>query len=118
MKVFISLLILMFSLQSLTKADDIRDFEIEGMSVGDSALNFVDKITLDSNKSYMWEDKKYEGKAVKLSEDKDKKIITLAQGEKTPRLVLNMAKDELIGWTNYCQDFRFHLVGMNLLNNY
>ena len=33
-------LVLNFSLQSWTKADDIRDFEIEGMSIGDSALEY------------------------------------------------------------------------------
>ena len=43
MKVFISILILIFSFQSLTKADDIKDFEIEGMSVGDSLLDFFDQ---------------------------------------------------------------------------
>ena len=40
MRVFLSVLILIFSLQSLTKADDIRDFEIEGMSIGDSLLDY------------------------------------------------------------------------------
>ena len=39
MRVFIAVLVLIFSLQSLTKADDIRDFEIEGMSIGDSLLD-------------------------------------------------------------------------------
>ena len=33
-------MILTLSLQSWTKADDISDFEIEGMSVGDSALDY------------------------------------------------------------------------------
>ena len=40
MKVFLAVLILIFSFQSWTKANDIRDFEIEGMSIGDSLLNF------------------------------------------------------------------------------
>jgi len=40
MRVFIAVLVLIFSFQSWTKADDIRDFEIEGMSVGDSLLDF------------------------------------------------------------------------------
>jgi len=40
MRVFFAVLILIFSLQSWTKADDISDFEIEGMSIGDSALDF------------------------------------------------------------------------------
>ena len=40
MKRLLLILILTLSLQSWTKADDIRDFEIEGMSIGDSALDF------------------------------------------------------------------------------
>ena len=40
MRIFLTVLILTFSLQSLTKADDIRDFEIEGISIGDSALDY------------------------------------------------------------------------------
>ena len=32
--------ILTISFQSWAKADDIRDFEIEGMSIGDSALDY------------------------------------------------------------------------------
>ena len=41
MRVFIAVLVLIFSFQSWTKADDIRDFEIEGLSIGDSLLNFI-----------------------------------------------------------------------------
>ena len=40
MRILISVLILIFSFQSLTNADDISEFEIEGMSIGDSALKF------------------------------------------------------------------------------
>ena len=49
MRVFIAVLVLIFSLQSWTKADDIRDFEIEGMSIGDSALDFYSKDTITSS---------------------------------------------------------------------
>ena len=38
MKFIISLVILIFSLQYLAKAEDIRDFQIDGMSIGDSIL--------------------------------------------------------------------------------
>ena len=37
---FTTVLIFIFSLQFWTKADDISEFEIEGMSIGDSALDF------------------------------------------------------------------------------
>ena len=53
-------LILTFSFQTLIKADNIRDFEIEGMSIGDSALKYFDKKILENNKEYEWyEDKFY-----------------------------------------------------------
>ena len=53
MRVFLVALVLIFSLQSLTKADDIRDFQIEGMSVGDSLLDFFSekKININSSKT-------------------------------------------------------------------
>ncbi len=40
MKILFIILILVFNLQSLTKADDIKDFQIENMSVGDSLLKY------------------------------------------------------------------------------
>ena len=43
MKKILTILVLIFSLQSWTNADDIRDFEIEGISVGDSLLDFKSK---------------------------------------------------------------------------
>ena len=43
MKRLLLILILTFSFQSLTKADDIRDFQIEGMSIGDSLLDFYNQ---------------------------------------------------------------------------
>ena len=42
-------LILILSFQSLTKADDIRDFQIEGMSLGDSLLDFYTKNEIKRN---------------------------------------------------------------------
>jgi len=50
MRVFLTVLILIFSLQSWTKADDIREFEIEGMSVKDSLLNYFSKKKILKNK--------------------------------------------------------------------
>ena len=49
MRIFLSVLILIFSLQSWNKADDISEFEIEGMSLGDSALDFFSESEIISN---------------------------------------------------------------------
>ena len=60
MRIFLSVLILIFSLQSWTKADDIRDFQIEGMSIGDSALNYFSKSKLKDLRSKNYtKNKKY-----------------------------------------------------------
>ena len=37
------ILIFTFSFQSLAKADDIRDFQVEGISIGDSLLDFFNE---------------------------------------------------------------------------
>ena len=60
MKVFIAVLVLIFSLQSWTKADDISDFEIEGVGVGVSLLDFMDKKDIESaNVTYYPSSKKF-----------------------------------------------------------
>ena len=43
LKIYIIIFLFIFSSQSWTKADDIYQFEIEGMSVGESALKYFDK---------------------------------------------------------------------------
>lgn len=42
-------LVLIFSFQFLSKADDIKDFQIEGMSVGDSLLNYMSAKDIKNN---------------------------------------------------------------------
>ena len=65
MRVFIAVLVLIFSLQSWTKADDISDFEIEGMSARDSLLKYITKAEIEkkkssySDKGYIYPSKKY-----------------------------------------------------------
>ena len=63
MKVFLTVLVLIFAFHSWTKADDIRDFEIEGMSVGDSLLDYFPKYLIDEainkSSSLYYKNKKY-----------------------------------------------------------
>ena len=61
MRVFLAVLVLIFSFQSWTKADDIRDFEIEGMSIGDSLLDFINinEIKKAEENPSFYPDKKY-----------------------------------------------------------
>ena len=59
MRVFLSILILIFSFQSWTKAEDISDFEIEGISIGDSALDFFTKSEILAGKASYYKNNKY-----------------------------------------------------------
>jgi len=50
MRTFLTILILFFTFQTWAKADDIRDFEIENMSLYDSALNYFSKKKIKQGK--------------------------------------------------------------------
>ena len=96
MRVFIAVLVLTFGLQSLTKADDIRDFQIEGMGVGDSLLDYYSE---EEIKSRIFEDypgsdkfkrfysykhesfKTYEGVQVNFKKNDKKYIIHALAGQ-------------------------------------
>tara|TARA_B100000767_G_C19493690_1_gene421297 strand:- start:112 stop:687 length:576 start_codon:yes stop_codon:yes gene_type:complete len=59
MKRLLLILILTLSFLSLSKADDITDFQIEGMSIGDSALNFFSKNQIIKNSRKYYNNKKF-----------------------------------------------------------
>ncbi len=67
MKIYFFIFVLLINLQSWTKADDIRDFQIEGMSLGESALKYFNMSTLEDNKEYEW------------FSDKSKKFIAISE---------------------------------------
>ena len=58
MKIILSVLILIFGLQSWSKANDIRDFEIEGISIGDSLLDFMTIQEIKKNEIKYFKDKR------------------------------------------------------------
>ena len=53
----ILILILTFSFQPLTKANDIRDFQIEGMSIGDSLLDYFNKKDIEQKAKALYPNK-------------------------------------------------------------
>ena len=59
MRIFIGILILIFSLQSWTQADDIRDFQIEGMSLYESGLKYFTKSRIKKNEEDYYKKKTY-----------------------------------------------------------
>ena len=59
MRVFIAVLVLIISFQSWSKADDMSEFEIEGISIGDSLLDHFTKKAITNSKKINYKDNKY-----------------------------------------------------------
>ena len=60
MKKLLAIIVLGLFLITPSQSDDIRDFEIEGISVGDSLLDYFSKKESDEYKSMpYWQNKKY-----------------------------------------------------------
>ena len=54
MKRLLLIIILTFSFQSWTNADDINDFEIEGISIGDSLLDYFSEEDINNAKTHVY----------------------------------------------------------------
>ena len=63
MRIFLTVLVLIFSLQSFNKADEIKSFEVEGITIGDTLLRFYSEeqianqsqpILYGGKKYYQW----------------------------------------------------------------
>ena len=76
MRVFIAVIVLIFSLQSWTKADDIRDFQIEGMSIGDSLLDYFSLEEIKNSTTYKYKNNKFIGVDLRL---KNTEVYELVQ---------------------------------------
>ena len=59
MKRLLLILILTLIFQSLTKADEVEEIEVEGISVGDSLLEFYSKKIIEERKRFFFKNKKF-----------------------------------------------------------
>ena len=60
MRIFLSTLFLLFILHSISKADDIRDFDIDGISIGENFSKYIGKNILEEKfKSFYPGSKEY-----------------------------------------------------------
>ena len=66
MKKFLGILVLGLFLITPSQADDIRDFQIEGMSLGDSALDFFSEAHIKKNS---WDDYPNSGIYIRVQND-------------------------------------------------
>ena len=85
MKKFLAILVLGLFLITPSQADDIGDFEIEGMSIGDSLLDYFSEKQILDNKKDWYEDKSYAYTSftkIKFLETYDKLGFFYEEGDK------------------------------------
>ena len=89
MKKIIIILLFLLNLQSLSRADDISDFEIEGMSIGDSLLDIFSKKEIDSiEPTYYPNSKKFHDVPVISSQFKNYDQITFGLKKNDERYII------------------------------
>ena len=91
MRLFISAIIIIFTLQSWTKADDISDFQIEGISIGDTALKILNRNEIMEEfkigkDEYSWTDQKFTDLYSYTSNSYDK--LVMAVKRKDPEFII------------------------------
>ena len=88
------ILILTFSFQTFSKADDIRDFEIEGISVGDSLLDFYsEENILDSQTTIFPGDKMFYDIHIPLDSDSYDQITYTVKSNDKKYIIEQIAGD-------------------------
>ena len=97
MRVFIAVLVLIFGFQSWTKAEDIRDFQIEGMSIGDSLLDYFSESEIKKKKFYRKQaktNKKYAFFNIKNVKNYDKSNVAFRDSDNKFKIIFILFNNE------------------------
>jgi hypothetical protein len=78
MRIFLTVLVLIISIQSLTKADNIKDFQIDGISLGSSLLDFLKVEEIENSKKLWYPSKKFYIITVNINNNQQYDIISIA----------------------------------------
>ena len=89
MKKLILILILTLSFQTLTKADDIRDFEIEGISIGDSLLDHFVRNKINSGLIIKYDDDKFYDLQLDMNNSVDWPVFVFSVKKKDKRFIIH-----------------------------
>ena len=75
MKKLLGVVVLIITLHTSALCDDIQDLEIEGMSVGDSLLDYYSKDEIEKEPKYIYENKKFIGVELILKNSKEYEVV-------------------------------------------
>ena len=117
MKRILLILILTLNFQSWTKADDISDFEIEGISVGDSLIDFFDDLNLTEQiikdypkTTYPSSDKFYGLRINKKLGDYDNFGVLLKKDDKDYIIYILRGRKEFDNQLDECKNYKEKVV--------
>ena len=79
MKILLTLFVLFFS--SSVFAEDISDFQIEGISVGESLLDYMSEEEIKKEADELAAKAKTESELIELEEEKIKEIVSMEEEE-------------------------------------
>jgi len=113
------ILILTLSFQSLTNADDISDFEIEGMSIGDSLLEFFNRNEILSTlkkqplNGYIYPSKKYRSARFFSSKFGNYEHVIVSYRNKDKQFII----EHIMGVIEYKNNFSKCFIKINAVEN-
>ena len=119
MKRLFLILILTLSFQSLTKADDIRDFEIEGMSIGDSLLESFSRDEILSTlkkqplNGYIYPSKKYRSARFFSSKFGNYEHVIVSYRDKDKQFII----EHIMGVIEYKNNFSKCFIKLDSVEN-
>ena len=119
MKRLLLILILTLSFQSLTNADDISDFEIEGMSIGDSLLEFFNRNEILSTlkkqplNGYIYPSKKYRSVRLFSSKFGNYEHVIVSYRDKDKQFII----EHIMGVIEYKNNFSKCFIKINAVEN-
>ena len=88
MKKLLGIVVLCLLLTNLSQADDIRDFQIEGMSLYDSALDYFSKSKITASEADYYPNKKYTTATINSSKFKKYQDVQISYKTNDTKFIL------------------------------
>lgn len=117
-RIFLSILILIFSIKSFAKSEDIRDFEIEGISIGDSLLDYFSKNKINEESVSDYKDKTFTRVDLKFKKAKTYEHFQFHYKTNDNNFIIQMfSAGNFLDDSDDCKKQMFE-IDNNLMNNF
>jgi len=91
MRRLLLIFILTLSFQTLTNANEVEEFKLEGMSVGDSLLKYYSKDKIKNNSDFLYKSKKFYTFATKIKSERYDTVQILLKNNDPKYLIYSIS---------------------------